>query len=262
MKLQMARTFAGKITVGAAVLAVALASVARAGGGHEHKDDFLIGVTGAGQLAFEAEPVEEGEIFSLPEVSGIINGWAGDEPGFMPLPVAEPKEDFFPLEIGATIQLVVVSLDPALKAHHPGFGDVMEEPGDAWTIATVTTDPPEFDDHPIWHIDVDDASLEDNRVVWSGVFKFVDVGSTGYGESEPFLLRFSNADVEACVPGDVNLDGARDKNDVCDFIEVVEFPGMQSPDRKCAADANGDGLVTTDDAVAFYRPLVRQLCRP
>ena len=254
MKSQNARA----LTLGLALLLVAFSSAAFADG----KDDFLIGINSSGQLAFESEAVELEEIFSLPEVSGIINGWGGDDPGFMPLPIAEPKEDFFPLAIGAEIQLVVVSLDPAFKAHHPGFGDVMDGPGDAWTIATVTTDPPAFDDHPIWHIDVDDASLEANRVVWSAVFKFRDVGTTGYTESEPFVLRFSNADTESCIPGDVNLDGFADKNDVCDFIQVVEAPSAATPDQKCAADANGDGVVTIDDAIAFYRPLVRRFCRP
>ncbi len=252
MKSQNARA----LTLGLALLLVAFSSAAFADG----KDDFLIGINSSGQLAFESEAVELEEIFSLPEVSGIINGWGGDDPGFMPLPIAEPKEDFFPLAIGAEIQLVVVSLDPAFKAHHPGFGDVMDGPGDAWTIATVTTDPPAFDDHPIWHIDVDDASLEANRVVWSAVFKFRDVGTTGYTESEPFVLRFSNADVEGCVTGDVNLDGFARRDDSCVFGDVLRNPGAFTPDEKCAADANQDGIVNRDDVYSFFRILASNGC--
>ena len=231
-----------------------------AGEGHKHADDFVIGVSGSGQLKFESEPVEEDEIFSLAEVSGIINGWAGDEPGFMPLQKDEPKEDFFPMAIGAEIQLVVVSLDLAFKAHTPGFADVLDSPGDAWTIATVTNDPLEFDDHPTWHIDSDDVSLADNQVIWSATFKFVDVGTTGYTESEPFTLRFSNADIENCVPGDVNLDGRHNRADACDFIQAVEAPSSMTPDQKCAADADGDGFVTEADAVRFYKPLAKPIC--
>ncbi len=231
-----------------------------AGEKHEHGDDFVIGVSSGGQLKFEAEPVEENEIFSLETVSGILNGWAGDEPGFMPLDKDEPDEDFFPLAIGAEIQLVLVSIDPALKAHTPGFGDVIDQSGDAWTIATVTTDPPAFDEHPTWHIDSDDPSLALNQVVWKGTFKFVDAGSTAYADSEEFTLRFSNAHVEDCIPGDVNLDGKHDRNDVCSFIQAVDDPGSMSPDQKCGADTDQDGYVTEMDALRFYKPLVIQLC--
>ncbi len=232
-----------------------IASAAMAGEGHKHADDFIIGISGTGQLKFESEPVEEEEIFSLAEVSGIINGWAGDDPGFMPLQKDEPKEDFFPMAIGAEIQLVVVSLDDAFKAHTPGFGDVLDLPGDAWTIATVTTDPPAFDDHPTWHIDVDDANLADNQVIWHATFKFVDVGTTGYTESEPFTLRFSNADVENCIPGDVDLDGQLKRSDVCAFGDVLTDITNASPDAKCAADTNGDGFVNKADTFSFFKLL-------
>ena len=250
------------LSVAALALIVAVVSTVGAGEGHKHADDFVIGISSGGQLKFESELIEEEEIVSLEAVSGIINGWAGDDPGFMPLDKDEPKEDFFPMAIGAEIQLVVVSLDGALKAHTPGFADVLDMPGDAWTIATVTTDPPAFDDHPTWHVDSDDAALLDNQVIWSGTFKFVDVGTTGYTESDPFVLRFSNADIENCVRGDVNLDGVQNKHDVCGFIQAVESPSTMTPDQKCAADANGDGYVTEADAVRFYKPLLKPRCQP
>ena len=236
------------------------ATGAMAGEGHKHADDFVIGVSGAGDLKFESELVEEMEIVELEEVSGIINGWAGDDPGFMPLDVDEPKEDFFPMAIGAEIQLVVVALDPALKAHTPGFADVLDSPGDAWTIATVTTDPPAFDDHPIWHVDSDDAGLKDNQVVWSGIFKFVDVGTTGYGESEPFVLRFSNAEVETNIPGDADLNGVVNRDDLCAFADIVTMPETATPDAKLAADANGDGVVDKNDTFAFFRLIAQTPC--
>ncbi len=250
-----------KIVRAACAITVLTFSVAAfAGEKHEHGDDFVIGVSGAGELKFEAEPVEENEIFSLETVSGILNGWAGDEPGFMPLDENEPDEDFFTLAIGAEIQLVLVSIDPALKAHTPGFGDIIDQPGDAWTIATVTTDPPAFDEHPTWHIDSDDPSLAANQVVWSGTFKFVDVGTTAYADSEEFTLRFSNAHVEDCVPGDVDLDGIVHRSDSCYFGDVLRNPGAASPDAKCAADANGDGYVNKADVHAFFRILAAARC--
>ena len=103
----------------ALVLALSLSlGAACADEGHEHGGDFMIARTAAGQLAVEFgadEPIP------LPAVSGLLDGWAADEPGFANLAKDEPDEGLFALSGSSIIVLELISIDPALKFWTPGL---------------------------------------------------------------------------------------------------------------------------------------------
>ncbi len=159
-----------------------LAAVSLAAAQHKH-DDIIVGRSAAGQLKIE---FDFKQALPLEPASGIINGWALDEPGFLSLKEDEPGEDLFRLEPGADLHLEIVRLEPALKVHTPGFANVLTMPGDRWNIPGGH----EFDEHPTWHIDSDDPGFNPNQELWAGSFKLIDTGTTAYGESAVFTARF------------------------------------------------------------------------
>jgi hypothetical protein len=149
---------------------------------HEHEGDFVVGRTGEGQLAAE---FDAGAPFELSPISGLLEGWRADEPGFMALQKDEPKEDFFRLESGANIVFELVSIDPALQVWTPGFGAVLNDPGESWKIGGF-----DFDEHPVWHINSSDPSFHALNAPWELTFRLTDVGGTGYTSSEDYSISF------------------------------------------------------------------------
>lgn len=148
-----------------------------------HDDDYAVGVNGAGQLAIEGD---FDEAAYLPPFSDSgINGWFGDEPGFASLDVDEPDEDFYMLDTGADIYFELVSLDPAFKVYDPFFSPM--SPGDSFAFGGH-----EFDEHPFWHIDSDDAAFDSNQEIWNVSWRVVDLGNTGYGDSPVYTSQFTN----------------------------------------------------------------------
>jgi len=107
--------------------------------------------------------------------------------------------------------------------------------------------------HLTWHIDSEAPGFEPVRTVWRATFKFVDTGSTGYSESEPFTFRFANVD---CLTGDVNGDTLRDGADVQDFVKLLLDPASAAVEQRCGADADRDGLVTLADVPAFVEVIL------
>jgi len=151
---------------------------------HQHEGDVIIGRTGSGQLRFEADL---DEIHLLEPVAGLLQGWAGDEPGFEALAEDEPDEDFFRLGTGAQIWLEAVALDPALRVHNPLNPLLMlSAPGDRLPLGDH-----ELHDHVIWHVDPLDPAFDPGRSIWQGTFKLVDTGPTGYSDSPLLTLRFA-----------------------------------------------------------------------
>ena len=149
---------------------------------HEHEGDIVVGRTGAGQLAveFDAKPP-----FALPPVSGLLEGWLADHPGFMSLGKDEPKEDFFGLAAGANVVFELLSVDPAFQVWTPGFSAVVNDPGETWKIGGA-----EFDAHATWHINSADPSFDPLRGVWEATFRLIDAGATGYAASEVITISF------------------------------------------------------------------------
>ncbi|MEM7166808.1 MAG: hypothetical protein AAF581_15195, partial [Planctomycetota bacterium] len=140
--------------------------------------------------------------------------------------------------------LEVVSLDPALKAHTPGFASVLTMPGDSWTMGS-----PPFDNHPTWHIDSTDAGFDPAQTQWTGTFRIVDTGTTGYTPSTTFDIVFTNLSQTApFVRGDANADGATDLGDVVFMLNGL-FAGGSLGECQDAFDGNDDGVMDVADPV-------------
>jgi len=181
------------------ILAVAMACVAVAAAGamaqhHHHEGDFIIGIGGgaAPQLKFEFDPhMLSGEecIELSPSVNPAVAGWLSTMPGFDALEADEPDEDFYRLGSGAQIRLVGVDLDPALFVRASSLGTpVRISPSPVLGFLDLGGE--ELHVHPVWHIDSSAPGFDPSQTSWSGTFKFVDVGTTGYADSDPFTLCF------------------------------------------------------------------------
>lgn len=253
---------------------------------HGHADDFIVGVIFAnpeGQI--EAE-FDFDEIFELPEIDGVITGFALDDPGFASLDEDEPDEGIFMLDPTTEIVFELVSSDPAFKIHTPGFADILVAPGDQWLIGA-----PPFDEHVTWHIDTTDPSYDPGQIIYPVTFRLLDVGATGYAPSEDFTVMFTNAEcdlhawnaedcnlngvadvceleafgtdvdanengviddcdceVQSLIPGDTNGDGESTLADVV-FLAEALFTGGSPPQNVFLADLDGDGLVVLFDVI-------------
>ncbi len=160
-----------------------IAGLAFATAADPHDGDFIVGVNGLGKLMIEADL---DEAFYLPPFNaGGIVGWFGDDPGFVSLDEDEPGEDFYTLKTGADVWFVLVAVDPAFRVYDPFFN--LMSPGDSFWLGGH-----EFDVHPFWHIDSDDASFDPTQTEWHATFRLMDLGSTGYGTSDDYRVAFTN----------------------------------------------------------------------
>ncbi|MEM7165543.1 MAG: dockerin type I repeat-containing protein [Planctomycetota bacterium] len=213
---------------------------------HGHEDDAEIGHWN-GQVAVG---FDSSEVFSLEETTGLLTGWAGDEPGFVTVEIDEPGEMLLAPGAGAIFALEVVSLDPALQAHTPGFASVLTAPGDLWTMGS-----PPFDDHPVWHIDSTHSGFDPAQTEWTGTFRIVDNGTTAYAPSAPFDIVFTN--LPPALPfirGDANADGSRNVADAVFMLSGL-FNGGDLGECQDALDANDDSAVNIADPVALLLSL-------
>ncbi|MCW5775641.1 MAG: hypothetical protein KIS87_04240 [Phycisphaeraceae bacterium] len=160
------------------------------GAAAQHDDDFVVGVNGLGTLMVEADL---DEAFYLPPFdSGGVVGWFGGDPGFASLEEDEPDEDFYMLAGGADVWFVLVAVDPAFKVYDPFFS--LMSPGDSFALGGH-----EFDVHPFWHIDSDDAAFDPFQTEWHATFRLIDMGTTGYGASEAYRVAFTNVPAPGAV---------------------------------------------------------------
>ncbi len=164
----------------------AVAAPARAQ--HQHGGDLLIGRSAAGQLRVEFE--WEVPTHLQPVTGPLLFGWAGDDPGLIARDEAEPEEDLYLFEPGVHIRFVALSLSPALKAHAPGFADVLDEPGES---ILLDEDPEHLvHTHLVWHIDSADSAFDPTRTEWELQFQLQDVGTTAYTDSPAYTVLFTN----------------------------------------------------------------------
>ena len=179
----------------AMILAASCAADAHAQCG-EH-GDLLIGRTTAGQLVLGDAEFSVGETVLLCPVDGILSGFASGNPGFDAEEVIDdPENDFLKLEPGAVIAIEAVSIDPAFKAWGPGLATLIDEVGEQITLGGDN-----LHEHLTWHADSQDPEFNSSDTDWLATFRFVDSGSTGYADSAPFQMRFTNQEAgEAVVP--------------------------------------------------------------
>ncbi|MCG3137540.1 MAG: hypothetical protein HJJLKODD_01386 [Phycisphaerae bacterium] len=212
-------------------------------GDHQHEGDIIVGHSSASQVTIEAEL---DEIRALDPVSGLLEGWTGDEPGWENLDADEPLEDFYTLAPEAQIIVELVGKDGGIKLWTPLFSDVLNVIGDTWLLGA-----PDFHEHAIFHIDSTDPAYDPLRTLWRINFVLHDLGSSGYAASEPFTLLFRPVDI-TCTMGDVNNDTTVDGSDLDPFLITLAGPESSDSTARCAADANLDGLVTPLDVHPFF----------
>lgn len=158
-------------------VAIALATPAFAQHDHDH-EDLVVGQTGAGQLAIEFAHFDETHV--LPPVSGLVNGWCGDHPGFAHLHEDEPAEDFFTLPDGVEVTLEIVTIDAGLTLNP--LTDALDAPGETLVLGG---------DHLHTHVDfcIDESATPELQN-YSVTFRLLDTGTTGLSASANYELSF------------------------------------------------------------------------
>lgn len=232
---------------------------ARAGDDHEHGGDFIVGfvcVSPGGQLEVE---FDFDEITHLDPVTGVLEGFALDDPGFATLDEDELDEGFCVPDPTSNLVFEVLALDPAFQIHTPGFTDVLTAPGQQWNMGA-----PPFDTHATWHIDSTNPAYVADQFIWSVTFRLLDTGPTGYSPSEEFTVLFSNIECEMdnWQAGDCNLNGLADDCELATGGAAVDSDGDGIlNDCDCdattllAGDANGDQQTDVGDIVYLLNAL-------
>lgn len=216
----------------AAVTAALTGQAARAQHDHDHEHaDIVVGKTGAGQLNVE---YDFDEAIGLPPVNGLLVGCAVDDPGFMSLDEDEPAEDFFMLPPGANVVFELVSIDPGLVVLSPGFIDILDMPGEQFTIGM-----PPFDVHPTFLIDGNHPAFDENGT-YSLTFRLLDSNGNCL-TSEDFTATFTCAALGACCLPDGECEEG-ESEEGCEE-EGGTFLGADST----CTDADGDGVADCHD---------------
>ncbi|MFG0241641.1 MAG: hypothetical protein ACF8R9_02520 [Phycisphaerales bacterium JB054] len=161
---------------------------------HDHGGDYVVAVDASGALAIEGDFDEPRELPAFNQNG--INGWFGDDPGFASLDEDEPDEGLYMLGGGAEIYFELVSIDPAAKVYSPLFDTV--NPGESFLLGGS-----DLHEHAFWHIDSDDAAFDPNQTVWNVSWRVIDLGSTGYADSDVFTTQLTNVP----APGVLTLAG-------------------------------------------------------
>jgi hypothetical protein len=242
----MLRSLHAAILVGSALLAATNAVA-------QHEGDVAVGRSAANQLKCKPwdaltpcfDPATGvGLLTPLPSAENPTS-WRATSPGFDANFSAAPELDFYQLPAGANIRLVAVSeLAPAFSVKYNAT--TIRHAGEYITLGSEA-----LHRHLIFTVDVLDPAFDPLRTLWFGQFVLRDVGA-GVADSDPFILRLS---IVACVPADVNGDGAAGFGDINPFVAVIVDPEGATAAERCAADVNRDGYVTFADINPFVAAL-------
>ena len=154
---------------------------------HEHGADGVIGIDATGKLAIEMDLDETFEFEELFSGSG-LNGYIADEPGFTTLTEDEPDEGFFVLDAAADIHFQLVGTsDPEMQVYNPFFDTPALGTGDTFAFGAGN----DFDTHPFWFLNTDAPTFDPTKGEWSVQFRVIDLGTTGYADSDVFEARFA-----------------------------------------------------------------------
>jgi hypothetical protein len=153
---------------------------------HHHGGDLMLGVDTSGKLGIE---YDFDEAIELPPTSGLLSGWAGDDPGLFGL--EENEDDFFMLSQDARIAMEIVSIDAGLRFWDVGF--VEKTAGDLVTLTTFEADENLWETHyhpGAWHLDPDAGADPGAGSTYSLSFRLIDQGTSAYAPSDLYALTF------------------------------------------------------------------------
>lgn len=189
----------------------------------QHTGDVWVARSLAGQLRVSPAGYQPDATYhALAPVSGLLNGWSDDSPGFDRVTADDPAGDAYRLEPGVQVWLRVVAVDAALRLIDTSF-QILDEPGEETWLGNHT-----LHVHNVWHIDSDDPEFDPGRCVWHGTFLLRDAGGL-YTPSEPFTFRFANVPVRPpAQPADGDFDGsgATDAGDLAALAECLNGPDV------------------------------------
>lgn len=177
-----------------------------------------------------------------------FQGWLHSELNFDYMPLNDPNQGFFTLNSGHAIHLAPLMIETGLSCHRLddfSFIDPTSSSSDPNEFLRLRTDHTDV----LWYI-----SREQTDPNWlgslKGVFQLVDLGSTNYQPSEPFILRFTN-DPLFLTP-DIDASSFVDLFDLAGLQRQWLTPNCQIPDWCDQADWNKDGVVDMAEAVYLF----------
>ncbi len=154
---------------------------------HQHGDDGIIGIDATGKLTIEMD-LDEAFLFEELFASTTLNGYISDAPGFTALDADEPDENFFVLGSEADIHFRLVNTSaPEMEVYNPFFDLPALGAGETFAFGAGN----DFDTHPFWFLNTDLPSFDPMQQEWSVQFQVVDLGTTGYADSDVFEARFA-----------------------------------------------------------------------
>lgn len=210
------------LMVSLAALLTSLTAVA------QHGTDLWIGRSAAGQLKVSPSGFKPAHRYApLGAVQGpFLYGWSDDIPGFDRVVSAEPAADVLPMQSGAAISLELLSVDPALRAIDGAF-QILDAPGESTYLGGSS-----LHTHIIWHINDQDPAFDANQCVWHFTAFLRDDGATGYADSSPFTVAFTNVawgpghTPPLFATGDFNADGHVNLEDANALVVCLHGPGQ------------------------------------
>lgn len=228
--------------IGTIVISAASASA-------QHDVDIWVGRTSTGQLAIGGADVSQP--IPLLSTSGLINGWADNDPGFDRVVTAQPAYNLFPLASGADISLHLVSADPAFRVIDNSFS-ILELPGDETYLGDS-----QLHTHLTWHINADHPQFDPLQCEWNAAFVLIDDGSTNYRDSAPLTLMFTLS-FNGSADGDFNDNGFVDQEDTGLFADCMIGPlALTTPSCRSVClgvfDVDADGDADLRDFASHQR---------
>ncbi|GJM24155.1 MAG: hypothetical protein DHS20C16_05700 [Phycisphaerae bacterium] len=231
----------------------------------QHAGDVIVAVNSNGQLAIDpAGFVPDLNYFTLPVGGVFFPGWADSSPGFDHLVVAQPADDLFPMQTGASIDLEIIDVDPAFQVVVLGNPPLfLDQPGQSTFLGDHT-----LHEHLTFHINADALAYDPDQCVWHATFTLRDTGTTAYDDSSPLAFRFTNVELRE-ADGDFDEDSDIDGDDIAAITECLQGPNAtpiptDSELSTCEVDCinpfdfDGDLDVDLEDYASFASVLANE----
>lgn len=184
----------------------------------QHAGDVFVGRSLDGRLKIGGYDPALNYTYLIP-VTGLLEGWADNDPGFDHVIHDVPEEDLYALDDGASVRLLVEELDPAFRAIDAAF-QILDQPGESTLLGDEL-----LHVHLTWHINSEDANYDPVQCVWHATFTLTDSGSTDYADSEPFTFNFTNVEPRVAI-GDFDDDLDVDLDDAAALPVCLSGPGV------------------------------------